>query len=48
MLPATSANERLNAAADLTEREFIIDNLLARVHLIVEMILADRPCAMGV
>ena len=25
-----------------------IDNLLVRIHLIVEMILAERPCAMGV
>jgi len=30
------------------EREFFIDNLLVRIHLIVEMILVDRPCAMGV
>jgi hypothetical protein len=30
------------------EREFFIDNLLARIHLIIEMILVDRPCAMGV
>ena len=31
-----------------SEREFFIDNLLVRIHLIVEMILVDRPCAMGV
>ena len=30
------------------EREFFIDNLLVRIHLIIEMILVDRPCAMGV
>ena len=30
------------------EREFFIDNLLVQIHLIVEMILVDRPCAMGV
>ena len=30
------------------EREFVIDNLLARIHLIIEMILVDRPCAKGV
>ena len=29
------------------EREFFIDNLLVRIHLIIEMILVDRPCAMG-
>ena len=28
-------------------REFFIDNLLVRIHLIIEMILVDRPCAMG-
>jgi len=30
------------------ERELFIDNLLVLVHLIIEMILVDRPCAMGV
>ena len=30
------------------EREFFIDNLLVRIHSIVEMILVDRLCAMGV
>jgi len=30
------------------ERQFFIDNLLVRIHLIIEMILLDRPCAMGV
>ena len=30
------------------EREIFIDNLLVRVHLIIEMILVDRPCVMGV
>ena len=29
------------------EGEFFIDNLLVRIHLIIEMILVDRPCAMG-
>ena len=32
----------------LAEREFFIDNLLVRIHFIVEIILVDRPCAMGV
>ena len=31
-----------------TEIEFFSDNLLVRIHLIVDMILVDRPCAMGV
>ena len=30
------------------EREIFIDNLLVRVHLIIEIILVDRPCATGV
>jgi len=30
-----------------TEREFFVDNLLVRLHLITGMILEDRPCAMG-
>ena len=30
------------------ERDFFIDNLLVRIHLIIEIILVDRPCAMGV
>jgi 50S ribosomal subunit-associated GTPase HflX len=30
------------------EREFFIDNLPVRIHLIIEIISVDRPCAMGV
>jgi hypothetical protein len=30
------------------EREIFIDNLLVRIHWIVEMIVVERPCAMGV
>ena len=30
------------------ERDFFIDNLLVRIHLIIEMILVDRLCTMGV
>jgi len=30
------------------QREFFVDNLLVRIHLIIEIILVDRPCAMGV
>ena len=29
------------------EREFFIDNLLVRIHLIIKTTLVDRPCAMG-
>ena len=30
------------------EREFLIDNLLVLIHLIIDISLVDRPCAMGV
>ena len=33
---------------DPEEREFFIDNLLVRIHLIIDMVLVDRPDAMGV
>ena len=36
------------AAPDHRERKFFIDNLLVRIHFIIEMALVDRPCAMGV
>ena len=29
------------------EREFLIANPQVRIHLIIEMMLVDRPCAMG-
>ena len=29
------------------EREMFIDNLLVRIHIIIEMTLVDRPCAIG-
>ena len=29
------------------ERELFVENLLVRLHSIMEMILVDRPCAMG-
>ena len=30
------------------EREFFIGNLMVRIHLIIVMILEDRPCPVGV
>jgi len=30
------------------EREFFIDNLLVPIRLIIEMIIVDRPYAMGI
>ena len=34
--------------ARLPEREFCIDNLLVRIHVIIGMIIVDRPRAIGV
>ena len=31
-----------------SEREFFVDNLLIRIHSIIEIISVHRPCAMGV
>jgi hypothetical protein len=30
------------------ERDLLFDNLLVRIHVIIQMMLVDRPCAMGV
>jgi len=38
----------LGARIHSTERGFFIDNLLVRVHVIIEIILVDRPYAMGI
>ena len=35
-----------DAPRDAAGRELFIDNLLVRIHSIVEMIFVDRPCAM--
>ena len=32
----------------LPERDFVIDNLLVRIHLIIETNLVYRPCAMEI
>ena len=37
-----------NAYKREREWEFFIDNLLVQIHVIIEMILVDWPCAMGV
>ena len=46
LLPAERST--VDSSACPREREIFIDNLLVRVHLIIEMILVDRPCASGV
>jgi len=52
---AKSLDSGLRSGVDLVdggalerETEFFVDKLLVRIHLIIEMILVDRPCAMGV
>ena len=37
-----------SSRSQVREREIFVDNLLVRVHMIIEMILVDRPCATGV
>ena len=34
-------------AANFHQREFCIDNLLVRIHLIIDMILVEQPCTVG-
>ena len=38
----------IGAVGACAAREFCIDNLLVGIHLIVEIILVDRPCAMEI
>jgi len=40
--------ERERGSGREIEREFFIDNLQVRIHLIIEMISVDRPRAIGV
>jgi len=39
---------RISDSSGEREREFFIDSLLVRIHFVIEMILGDRPRAMGV
>jgi len=39
---------RLSTCIRSAERDFLIDKLLVRIHLIIEMILVDQPCVIGV
>ena len=41
-------HKRIKGSGINKEREYFIDNLLVRIHLIIEMILIDRPCIRGV
>ena len=45
----STCSERESRGSEPVQRErAFIDDLLVRIHLIVEMILVGRPCAMGV
>ena len=49
MCPAQSLQRHLCPhGITCREREILIVNLLVRVHWIIEMIVVERPCAMGV
>jgi hypothetical protein len=37
----------VNPSLERSERDIFIENLLVQILFIIEMILADRPCAMG-
>ena len=37
-----------DAARRSVQRDFFLDNLLVRIHLIVKMSLVDRPCDMAI
>ena len=39
---------RASRVIPIAKRELFIDNLLVEIHLIIEMLLLDRPHAMGV
>ena len=38
----------LEEGSAITETKFLIDNLLVQILLIIDIILVNRPCAMGV
>ena len=46
--PPPQQTSSLASPGGQTERDFIVDNLLVRIHLMIEKILVDRPCAVGV
>ena len=43
----SAGGRRGRASRSVVVIEFFIDNLLARIHFIIEMISVDRPFAMG-
>jgi hypothetical protein len=48
-VPLSARHKRRSAqAGGPDQRVFFIDNLLVQIHVIIEMILVDWPCAMGI
>ena len=47
-LRANANHKHFSRNTGAEEREFFFGNLLVRIHLIIEMTLVDRSCAMGV
>ena len=39
---------QIQDSLEVIEREFFVDNLLVQIHSIIEMILVDGPCAVGI
>ena len=49
VLVTCSRNVAVESIAQVRlETAFFVENLLVRIHLIIEMILVDRPCAIGI
>ena len=42
-----SRSHGISSPLQWSEREIFIDNILVQVHWIIEMIVVERPCAMG-
>ena len=48
LYPADTIHRLLpRASRHFLKKEFFVDNLLVRIHSLIEMNLVDRPCAMG-
>ena len=46
MLRVSRCRGKGRQTAELGQRKIFVDNLLVRVHWIIEMIVVERPCAM--
>ena len=48
MRSSTFTQFAIRSSCEPRERDFLIDNLLVRIHLIIELSSVDRHCAMEV